>query len=1249
MGKAGRPALRCRAMWSRRRSACRLWAAASAIVFAAAGVSAPADSTHAAPAWTSGNRARVLLAVDPGGRKRSRSPARVVIDFQEALRASGVAGTFDGATVIVVPVPVPGEEGAEQALEKRREGAGRVPHRLDRLHGSTRATLHFVVPDETCRTFAVYFDTLESGRGEPRRFPGIVGDGDLFREELQRREIAPSHFDQLVDFDSDGDLDLLQGGVEPFVYCHENVGGNRLEARGRLASGGEALQLPSSRGHRSWVTVAFFDVDADGDQDFFPSFNDGPASGQILFYRNTTPKGHGLLAFERVGPLATVSGVPLAGGAQAGGWFPSITFVRDWDDRGSGFVDALVGSNNRCWLYRGLGRGPDGSPRFAEAVALKAGGRDIELVNPRFECADVDGDQDLDLFAGTQPGPVFFFRLEGSRKEPHLAAGLPVAFDGKYLIGDAHSGVKLADLDSDGLLDLAAGRFWERADLRQPGAPREFGGFWKNTGTRETPGFERRRGGGLHTEGFAICDAVRQNCVRAADWDGDGSLDLLSGDTDGFVWFFRNLGDRAFPVFARGQKLRAADQPIGVAATGGHARIDAYDGNGDGLRDLLVADGGGTVTLFLNVGNRSKPALDAGRRLEAGGQPVQVGARSSVLACDWDTDGCKDLVLADDKGYWFLRNDGTDAKPVLAAPRAVLFGGKPVAYVRPNLGSFVDWDGDGKLDLIGCHFENSVRFYRNIGSGAPGTVPEFADPEGVTILQASSPQMISGAEAVDWNGDGDLDVLTGQGHGGSGLRFFERDWLEDELAGAHPAVTVQALETRPSTLLVVKTNEPDFLGIVRRYADTMIERGRDAYGPQKSGLFLSALDRATLAPLAVRPAAPAGIRREDRPGRAWSALTGANPHLDQNLLRILYTLGEITGDARYARAADEEIGWFFANTMSPATGLLSWGEHLSWDVMMDRAVSGGDVMMHEFARPWTLWDRSFALAPEASRKFALGLWEHQIANHKTGGFDRHAPYFEHGPVDGKDFPRHAGFYIGTWSHAWKCTSDETFLRAIETLLGRFEKKRVQKDGSMAATIGPLDCETAAALVPEPLQSRLRSFAAKEDEILLAELRKQVEAPLNSTDREPRAARPPKWSSGYSASTLASTAMFCLARHEQTQNPAYRDLLVAIADAYLGSRPEEDLDAWPMSFAHAISAQVAAHRLTSRRVYLEEAHQLARSAAEIFWQDNPLPRASRKTGHYETITGADSLALALLEVHAAAHGLAIRIPLNTIDR
>jgi hypothetical protein len=141
------------------------------------------------------------------------------------------------------------------------------------------------------------------------------------------------------------------------------------------------------------------------------------------------------------------------------------------------------------------------------------------------------------------------------------------------------------------------------------------------------------------------------------------------------------------------------------------------------------------------------------------------------------------------------------------------------------------------------------------------------------------------------------------------------------------------------------------LDVVRGCADTMIERGRDTYGPQKSGLLLSALDRTTLAPLASRPAAPGGIRREDRSGEPWSALTGANPHLDENLLRVLYALSQMTGEPKYARVADEELTWFLKNTLSPKTDLLPWGEHMSWEVMEDKPISGGNDAFHEFARP----------------------------------------------------------------------------------------------------------------------------------------------------------------------------------------------------------------------------------------------------------------------------------------------------------
>lgn len=431
-----------------------------------------------------------------------------------------------------------------------------------------------------------------------------------------------------------------------------------------------------------------------------------------------------------------------------------------------------------------------------------------------------------------------------------------------------------------------------------------------------------------------------------------------------------------------------------------------------------------------------------------------------------------------------------------------------------------------------------------------------------------------------------------------------------------------------------------FLAVVQRYADAMIEQGRDTYGPHKSLLFLSALDRHKMQPLTTRPASPGGVRRGDRSGPGWTHLTGANPHLDQNLLRLLYTLTEITGDKKYAEAADHEIKWFFENTQSPVTGLMAWGEHLSWETTKDGVVSGGDEYMHEFARPWMLWDRSWELAPEACKKFALGLWEHQIANHKTGGFDRHAPYFEHGPVDGKDFARHAGFYIHTWGHAYKHTKDPVFLTAIESLLARFERKRKQPDGTEAATIGPLDTHMASTMVPDPLATRLREFAVKEDELLIAGIRDSL------SKKETMKAT---WQAGYSSGTLASSAMYYLGRYEQVPNPAYHDFIIAVADAYIDTWPAEDADVWDMSFGQLISTEVAAYRLTGKKEYLDQAVLFAKLAVNILWEDNALPRASTRTGHYESICGPDTLALSLLQVHAAANDLKVPIPSNTIDR
>jgi hypothetical protein len=460
-----------------------------------------------------------------------------------------------------------------------------------------------------------------------------------------------------------------------------------------------------------------------------------------------------------------------------------------------------------------------------------------------------------------------------------------------------------------------------------------------------------------------------------------------------------------------------------------------------------------------------------------------------------------------------------------------------------------------------------------------------------------------------------------------------------------------------------------FLGVVYRYADAMLDKGRDTHGPQKTGLFLSALDRERLEPLSARPAAPAGVREGDRAGPSGGPLTGANLQHDENLLRVLYTLSDLSTKPAYREAADAELKWFLDQARSPATQLLPWGEHLSWDTAKDEpaAADGAEGGTHEFFRPWLLWDRCFDLAPEGSARFALALWEHQIADQTTGAFDRHAGFARPAARDGMDFARHAGFFIRTWAVAYARAKDERFLRAIETLLARFEKKRHEKTGLIPGHAGSeeawpasslslaIDCEGAAHRVPEPLASRLRAFAAREDEVFcalpqdLARTRGFIAAARAATG-EPAGDRTPLWDARYGGYTTAQIGLLCVSRYENTGRVAYRELIHAAADAYLEALPAADADAWPGTFGQAISLELAAWRSTAKPAYLERARELATRAVEGFFGSSPLPRASLKSAHYETITGADTLALALVELHLhILYITAVRCPPNTADR
>jgi hypothetical protein len=284
---------------------------------------------------------------------------------------------------------------------------------------------------------------------------------------------------------------------------------------------------------------------------------------------------------------------------------------------------------------------------------IQAGGSNV-FVNgysvPSYVDWDSDGRMDLVVGeggGGYSDGKVRVYLNTGTASDPEFSSYSYVQSAGSDLtvLGSGCLGAfpRVVHWDGDGRKDLVVGQADGTVSV------------YLNTGTDSNPVFDSGTNLQVGSSGSKTNITVGSRATPTiVDWNNDGTEDLLVGCLIGQVFLYENVGSDDAPDFVSTQYVQENGSNLSVPTARSSPVI--MDLDGDGNKDILTGNTEGQLVFYSNVGTDGSPVFSGYELVESLGAAIDLGgyARSRPFVCDWTGDGYLDILIGGSDGQVHL-------------------------------------------------------------------------------------------------------------------------------------------------------------------------------------------------------------------------------------------------------------------------------------------------------------------------------------------------------------------------------------------------------------------------------------------------------------------------------------------------------------------------------------------------------------------------------------------------------------------